>query len=450
MNITKEQVDDLNAVLTVKIEEADYQQKVEDVLKDYRRKARVDGFRPGKVPMGMIRKMYYKPVLAEEINRMVGDKLMTYIREEKLRILGEPLPHTDNEKTVDFDNDKEFEFSFDLGLAPEFEMEISENDTIPYYDITVEEKLIDEHTDNVAKRFGDFSPVEKSGGDELIKAGLTELDADGNALEGGITHNEVSMSLDMMKDEEQKKLFIGCKVGDKVIFNVKKAYPNTTEISSLLGITKEEAEAISGDFEADILEVLMFEKHEVNQELFDKVYGEGAVNGEEEFRAKLKEELKSNYERESDYKFALDAKDYLIKKADLNLPAEFLKRWLTEANENIDREKIDSEFGEYENEFRWQLIKDKIIRKYEIKVSQEELFEYAMILSRNQFYQYGLYNVQDEHLENFAREQLNKPEEARRLSEQKYEDKVISYVKDNVKLDKKETDPEKFKKLFEN
>lgn len=449
MDISREQNDQLNAVITVKLEEPDYQERVDNVLKDYRKKANIKGFRPGKVPMGMIRKMYYKPVLVDEINRMVSEKLMTYIQEEDLQILGEPLPHGGDATDPDFDNDKEFEFKFDLGLAPDLDVEVSEKDKIPYYKIKVEKKLIDEQVENVAKRFGEFSLVEKVGSDELIVADLYQLDEEGNRVEEGVVSEGASMSLDMMKDEKEKKKFTDKKVEDKVVFNVKKTYPNEAELASLLKVEKDDLETLNGSFEAEIKEVKEFVKHEVNQELFDKVYGEGNVNTIDEFRSKIEEELKMNYERESNYKFALDVKDYYTDKAKVELPIDFLKRWIVATNEEITEEKIDEEFEKYEEEFKWQLVKDKIVKDNEITVSDEELFEYAFILSKNQFYQYGLYNVPDEQIESFAKEQLQKPEEARRLRNQKSEDKIVKFIKETVKLDEKEVTEEKFRKLFE-
>ncbi len=449
MNISRENTDDLNAIITINVEEKDYSDKVEEVLKDYRKQASIKGFRPGKVPMGMIRKMYYKPILVDEINRLVSDKLMEYIREEKIAILGEPLPSKEDQTPPDFENAKEFEFKFDIGLSPDFDPEIGEKDKVPFYTIKVEDKVVDEQIDEIAKRFGDFIPVDAAAGDELVKANLTELDASGSPLDGGHRVEEAKMSLDMMKDEEIKKSFIGKKGGDKVNFDISKAYPNDAELSSLLQIEKEKLTELSSMFEADLIEVLKFEKHEVNQELFDKVYGEGQVNSEEEFRTKIREELTFNYERESNYKFALDFREHALEKYSFDLPSEFLKRWLTETNENMTEEKVEEEFNSYKDEFRWQLIKDKLARKYEIFVSDEELLEYATILARNQFYQYGLYNMPDEHIQNYAQEQLAKPEEKRRLREQKMEDKIYNLAKEKVKKDEKEITLDKFRKLLE-
>lgn len=449
MDIKKEQIDDLNAVISLKVVESDYQEKVDKVLRDYRKTANIKGFRPGNVPMGMIKKMYFKPVLVDEINRLVSEKLMSYIREEQIQILGEPLPHENDEPLPDFDNDKEFNFKFDIGIAPEFKSEISEKDKIPYFTIKIEKKMVDEQVEEVAKRFGELKPVSKAKGDELIKGTLFEVNESGRRKEEGLIVEEISMSLDMMKDDKEKKAFIGSKNGDMIAFDLKKAYPNDTELAALLKVDKNKLVDISSKFEVEIKEVLKFEKHEINQELFDKAYGEGIVKSEKEFREKLTEELKFNFERESNYKFALDSKEYMIGKSKIILPEAFLKRWLVAANENLDAETVEKDFKEYEGEFRWQLIKNQVVKAYEISVSDEELFEYAFVLSRNQFYQYGLYNIPEEQIEMYAKEQLNKPEEARRLREQKFDDKIIHFIKETVKLDTKEVTQDKFKKLFE-
>lgn len=449
MNITNQKIDDLNAVISIKLIPEDYQAKVDEVLKDYRKKAKIDGFRPGMVPMGLVKKLYYKPVLAEEINKLVSENLMKYIKDEKLKILGEPLPHRDAEKLIDFEKDSEFEFCFDLGLYQDFTLNLSAKDKITYYNIKVEDAVIDEYKENVTKRFGDFKPVDKAGKDELIKGNLKQIDSKGNVVEDGIKAENISMSLDMMKDDSVKKLFKGKGAGDHVDFDLRKAYPSDVELTSLLRIDKDLVASVDGPFRIEIAEILEFRKHEINQELFDKVYGENVVKSEAEFLEKLIEELKANYERESNYRFAIDSKDYLLKRASLTLPVDFLKRWILEANEKMSAEQIEKEFSEYEKEFQWQLIKDQIIRENDIKVSEEELLEYATTMARNQFYQYGLYNVPEEHIAQYAKEQLSKKEEARRLYEQKFEENIYKFVKETVKLDKKDTTAEKFKKLFE-
>ena len=438
MNISQENTDKLNAILNVKVEEADYAERVEKVLKDYRKQARVDGFRPGMVPMGIIKKMHHTPVLVDEVNKLVSESLFNYLQENKVNILGEPLPHKDDVQKFDFEKDTEFEFKFDLGLAPELSMEVSAKDKVPFYKIKVDKKQQDEHKDSLLQRFGEFKAVDKAGNDELIKGSLIKVDKEGKEVENGIRVDNISMSLEMMKDDDQRVLFSGAAGGDQVVFDVKKAFPNDTELASLLRIDKTEVAMIEGTFKCFIDEVNKFERAEPGQEFYDKVYGESEVKTEEEFTKRVTEEIALNYERESEYRFMVDAREALIKKAKIDLPVEFLKRWMVETNEQITKEQVAEDFEKYEDDFRWQLIKEHLLKQQDIKVSEEEALEAAKAMVLNQYMQYGMSNVPEEYLENYAREMMSKPEESRKFYEQKGEEKLISYIKSVVKLDEKE------------
>jgi trigger factor len=449
MNISQENTDKLNAILNVKVEEADYAERVEKVLKDYRKQAKVDGFRPGMVPMGIIKKMYHTPVLVDEVNKLVSESLFNYLQENKVNILGEPLPHKDDVQKFDFEKDTEFEFKFDLGLAPELNMEVSAKDKVPFYKIKVDKKQQDEHKDSLLKRVGEFKAVEKAGNDELIKGSLVKVDKEGKEVENGIRVDNISMSLEMMKDDDQRVLFSGAAGGDQVVFDVKKAFPNDTELASLLRIDKTEVAMLEGTFKCFIDEVNKFERAELGQEFYDKVYGEGEVKTEEEFTKRVIEEIALNYERESEYRFMVDAREALIKKAKIDLPVEFLKRWMVETNEQITEEQVAEDFEKYEDDFRWQLIKEHLLKQQDIKVSEEEALEAAKAMVLNQYMQYGMSNVPEEYLENYAKEMMAKPEESRKFYEQKGEEKLISYIKSVVKLDEKEVSSEKFRKLYE-
>jgi trigger factor len=449
MNISIENADPLNAVLSMKVEPADYEAKVTEVLKDYRRKANVPGFRPGKVPLGIIKKMYYTPVLVDEVNKLVSESLFNHLRDHEVKILGEPLPHQEEGKQVDFENDTEFEFKFDLGLAPDLSLELGTKDKIPYYTIKVDKQQEDEYIDAQLGRFGEFTAVDKAGNDELIKGSLVKVDKEGQEVENGIRVENVSMSLDMMKDDDQKVLFSGAAGGDQVLFDVKKAYPNDTEVASMLRISKEEVAMLEGSFKCIIDEVMKFEKATIGQEFFDKAYGEGTLKSEEEFRAKVREEISANYERESEYRFMVDARESLIKKAKIDLPVEFLKRWMVEANENITQEQVDSDFDKYEDDFRWQLIKEHLLKQQDIKVSADEALEMAKGMALNQYMQYGISDVPDDYLENYAKEMLSKPEESRRIFDQKAEEKLIAHIKSTVTVNDKEVSSDKFRKLYE-
>ncbi len=449
MNISQENTDKLNAILNVKVEEADYAERVEKVLKDYRKQAKVDGFRPGMVPMGIIKKMYHTPVLVDEVNKLVSESLFNYLQENKVNILGEPLPHKDDVQKFDFEKDTEFEFKFDLGLAPELSMEVSAKDKVAFYKIKVDKKQQDEHKDSLLQRFGEFKAVDKAGNDELIKGSLVKVDKEGKEVENGIRVDNISMSLEMMKDDDQRVLFSGAAGGDQVVFDVKKAFPNDTELASLLRIDKTEVAMIEGTFKCFIDEVNKFERAELGQEFYDKVYGEGEVKAEEEFTKRVTEEIALNYERESEYRFMVDAREALIKKAKIDLPVEFLKRWMVETNEQITEEQVAEDFEKYEDDFRWQLIKEHLLKQQDIKVSEEEALEAAKAMVLNQYMQYGMSNVPEEYLENYAKEMMAKPEESRKFYEQKGEEKLISYIKSVVKLDEKEVSSEKFRKLYE-
>ena len=439
----------MNALLTVQVEKADYEDKVDQVLRDYRRKSNIKGFRQGNAPMGMIKKMYYVPVVADEVNKLVSESLFEYLNKEELRILGEPLPVKEDANSFDFEKDESFEFKFELGLSPEINIEITEKDKFPWYNIKIAKKEIDEYKDNVAKRHGEFISVDKAGDDELIKGDLIKVDKDGNAIDDGISVEDASMSLDMMKDSDQKMLFSGASKGDEIIFDVKKAYPNDAELASLLQIDKSEIPMIDGAFKVIIKDVQKFEKANIDQALFDKIYGEGEVKSEEEFVEKLKEEMKIQYDRDSDYRFGIDARENLIKRAKLDLPVEFLKKWLVQANENTTMEKVEEEFDNIEDDFRWQLIKDHLFKKYEISATEEEVMDSAKEVARMQYAQYGIQDIPDEYLENFAREMLTKKDEARNIRERKLEEKLFTFIKNTAKVDEKEISVEKFRKLFD-
>ena len=449
MNITQENTDKLNAILKLKVEQEDYSERVDTVLKDYRKQAKVDGFRPGMVPMGLIKKMYYTPVMVDEVNKLVSESIFSYLKDENVRILGEPLPHKDQDQKVDFEKDTEFEFMFDLGLAPELSLEVSAKDKVPFYKIKVDKKQQDEYKEQLFQRYGEFTGVDKASDNELIKGTLVKVNKEGKEVENGMRVENVSLSLEMMKDDDQKILFSGTAGGDEVVFDVKKAYPNDTELASLLKIDKTEVAMLEGTFKCSIDEVMKFESAKPGKEFYDKVYGEGEVKTEEEFTKRVSDEISLNYERESEYRFMVDAREVLIKKAKINLPVEFLKRWMVETNEELTEEQVNEDFAKYEDDFRWQLIKEYLLKEQDIKVTEEEALEAAKGMALNQYMQYGISNVPDDYLENYAREMMSKPEEARKFYEQKGEEKLIEFIKSVVKLDEKEVSSEKFRKLYE-
>jgi trigger factor len=451
MDITKENIDELNAVVKIKVDKGDYDERVNNILKDYRKKARIDGFRPGKVPPGLISKMYRKPVMVDEVNKIVTEALFSHIRENDIKILGEPLPSEREKSDLDFENNEEFQFIFDLGLAPEFELNLSMKDKIPLYKIKVTDELINQSIDNIANRFGEFVPADQVKKDEILKGKITQVEASGNPVEEAFSNEEADIRVDLIKEEKIKKQFKGLKKGDSITFDLRKAFPNDTEIAGILKLeNKDEAKSVEGDFVLHIDEVSSFKPAEVNQEFFDKVYGEENVKSLEEFKEKIKEELENNYARESEQRFMVDAKEALLKKTNFELPAEFLKRWLVAVNEDkFSQEQIEKDFPTFEDDLKWQLIRDRILKDNDIKIGQEDMMEYAKQVGKMQFMQYGLAEVPEDHLENYAKQILENEEERKRIYDNLSQDFALKFIKDNVKVDEKELSLDKFNKLYE-
>ncbi len=450
MNISRENKDALNATLLVSVEKEDYAEQVEKVLRDYRKKARIDGFRPGMVPIGLIRKMYRKPVLVEEINKIVSEALSRYLVEEKIQILGEPMPSEERDREQDWDNQENFEFAFDLGLAPEFEFEVSGKDKVPYYEISIDKKMTDSYREDLTRRFGKFDPEETVSEESMLRVTLEEADEEGKPAENGKQVENVSVSVKQIKDKDTANLLMGKVTGDQVPVTLRKAFPNETELSSMLNLPKKELGSLSPTFLLTVEEINRFQPAELNQELFDRVFGEGQVSSEKEFEEKMKEEIARSLERESDYRFQIDAREKLIDKAKMELPSAFLKRWLLAINEGkYSPEEIEHDFLHFEKDLKWQLIRNRMVKEQDIHVSDEEVLEVAMQYTRSQFQQYGLSYLPDEEIERYAKDMLNKEDDRKRFVERKLEEKVYAFLKETVKLDRKKVNSEEFNKLFE-
>ncbi len=451
MQVTKENKDDLQAMIRIKVEKSDYEQQITDKLKDYKKKANMPGFRPGMVPMGMIRRMYYKPVLLEEINRLVSESLTKFIEDEELNILGEPMANEEEQKKIDFDTQENFEFVFDIGLAPEIEVNISEKDKLPYYVIDTDKDLIDKHVDSYASQFGEMISGEEVQEEDVIKGNLSQLSPEGEIIDEGISVENASLSMRVIKDEEIKKQLTGSKIGEVLQIDLEKAFPSEAELAQLLGIEKENIEPGSMHFQLTIEEINRWKKAEINQELYDKAFGEGEITSEEEFRNRLKEEIEKAYAQNSDYKLFLDIKEKMIGKVKTELPEDFIRRWLLKSNEGkMTEEDLEKDFSKIKDDLKWQLIQDALIKKFELKVEPGEVEELAKQQVQMQFRQYGMGNVPEEHLNNYAGEMLKKDQERRRLYEQKFQEKITGLVKETVKLEEKKLKEEEFAKLFEN
>ena len=451
MNISKENTDDLNAVLKIRIEESDYTGRVDEVLKDYRKKVQLDGFRPGKVPAGLVRKMYWKPIMVEEINKLVSESISKYLKEEEINILGEPLPNEDQPDEIDWDTQTEFEFDFDLGLAPKLDISLTQKDKVPLYEIQIDDKMINETKESYARRMGQMIPVEQIEGSELVKGDFMQIDKEGNLIDGGIFTEDAQISMEVVKDDKIKTSFMARQVDDTVDLDIRKAFPNDTEISSLLKIDKATVPEIVPTFRMHIKEITKFEIAEINQELWDMLYGKDEVKSDAEFEEKIREELRTALSRDSEYRFEIDAKKMMLKKMKFELPVEFLKRWLVLVNEGkFTAEQIAEDFPKFEDDLKWQLIRDQIVKDQEIKVEAEEVKSQAKEIARLQFQQYGMMNIPEENLENYAAEMLKNEDEIRKATEKILDNKVIDYLKAAVRVDNKQITVEKFNKLFEN
>jgi trigger factor len=449
MNITRENIDDLNAVLNVKIEKADYGDKVENVLKDYRRKANIKGFRPGMVPIGMIKKMYGLAVKVDEINKLVSENIHKYITDEKIDILGDPLPKSDDQEKIDFETGDDFSFSFELGLAPVIELNLSKKDKVDHYEITIDEKMKNDLADNYARRYGEFTKAELSEEKDILRGSIEKIDEQGNIAAEGPSNHTSSLSVEIIKNEEAKKEFIGRKENESVDFDLRKAFPNDTEVASILNIDKEEADKQNGLFRFTISEISRFQPAVLNQDLFNRIYGEGSVNSTEEFMQKIEEEISSSLSRETDYRLMQDIKKLAVEKTEMKLPEEFLKRWLLRVNENTTEEQIEKEFETFRSDLKWQLIRNRVARDNELKITEEELQKEAENITRFQFRQYGLYYATDEQIANYARETLKREEDARRIADKILDDKVLTNLREVVGTKTKNVTAEEFNKLFE-
>jgi len=449
MNITRENIDDLNAVLKVKIDKADYEEKVVTVLKDYRKKATIKGFRPGMVPIGLIKKMYGRAVQIDEINKVVTESIQKYITDEKLEILGDPLPKADEHEKIDFETQQDFTFSFELGLTPAIELKLSKKNKVNQYEIIIDEKMRNDYLENYTRRYGELKKAEQTEEKDVIKGKIEAIDNDGNVKPDGPSVDETSLGIDIIKDKEIKKEFIGKSIGDSIDFDLKKAYPNDTEIAGILHKKKEEVENLDGNYRFTINDISRFYPAVVGKELFDKIFGEGIINSEEEFMKKIEEEIAANFKRESDFKLMMDIKSLAMEKTDFQLPEEFLKRWLLRVNEKTTEEQIDKEFDSFRKDLKWQLIRNKVARDNDVKISEEELQKESENITRYQFQQYGLFYATEEQIANYAKETLKREEDAKRIADKILEEKVIILMKDLVKLETKDITVEEFNKLFE-
>lgn len=451
MNVSLQNIDKVSALLTVKLEKADYQEKVDKSLKNFRQKAQVPGFRPGMVPMSLVKKMYGKAAIAEEVNKTLSDAVYKYIQDNKINILGEPLPNEEKQKEIDFDTMEEFEFLFDIALAPEFTAEVSAKDKVDYYTIDVTEEMVDNQVKAYTQRSGKYEKVDVYADNDMLKGLLAELDEAGNTKEGGIQIEGAVMMPSYMKNDEQKAIFANAKVNDVLVFNPYTAWDgNVAELASLLKIEKDAAAEMKSNFSFQVEEITRFVAGELNQEIFDQVFGKDVVKTEEEFRAKVKEVIANQFVADSDYKFLIDARKMLTDKIDkLEFPDALLKRIMLLNNSDKGEQFVEENYDKSIEELTWHLIKEQLVKANDIKVEQEDITNMAKEATRAQFAQYGMMSIPDEILDNYAKEMLKKKESIEGLVNRVVETKLAAALKSQVELNNKTVSAEEFNKMFE-
>lgn len=450
MKVTLNKTDNVNGIIAIELEKPDYQENVDKSLNQFRHKANIPGFRQGKVPKGIIQKMYGKSVLAEEINKLVSNELYKYIKDNNLNILGEPLPNEEEQKTIDFDKDENFEFKFDVALAPEFELPLNKKDALTYYNVKLEGDLLDKQYDAYKQNYGTYKKVEEAAVEtDLVKGKITEID-NGEPKENLLEIENGIIMPSYIKDEETKKKFVGANVGDSIVFNPKTAYDNNAaEISSLLQISKDDVKEVNSDFTFEIQEVTRYEEAEMNQELFDKVLGEGVVSSEDDFKSKVSEMLNNQFKPAADNLFMKSARELILEKLkDVEFPDAFLKRWLLVANEKNTEETIESDYPKIAEDLKFHLSKEKIVKEQDIKIENTDVEAFAAEVAKAQFSQYGMSNVPADVLENYVKRMLGDQNTVRNMYDQVVENKVMEWLKQTVKVNEKEISSKDFEKLL--
>lgn len=452
MKVSLNKTDEVNGVIAVELEKTDYEGKVESSLNQFRQKANIPGFRQGKVPKGLIRKMYGKAVLVEELNKILNDALTNYIRDNKVKILGEPMPDESEDKQPDLDKEETFTFYFDVALSPEFDLAFTKNDEATYYKVELEENLLDKQMEAYKQNYGTYVNVEEPALDtDLIKGILTEQENGKDKENGRVIENAILMP-SYVKDEEIKQKFIGAKVGDSVVFDPKIAYNNNdAEIASLLQTIKEDVKDIRSEFRFDIKEVTRYKEAEMNQELFDKVLGEGAATTEEEFKSKVAESLNNQFKPSSDNLFLQEARKLILSKMEeVQLPAELFKRWLQRSEESAKSSQLtDENYPQVLEDLKYMIARDKIISDNDIKIESNDLESLAEEVAKAQFTQYGMTNVPADLLQGYIKNMMENEQTVRNLYDRAIEGKLIDWLKENIQINEKAVSSEDFRKLLE-
>lgn len=441
MNIIKNDIDNLNAEIKIAVTPADYEARVAEAIKKVQRQASMPGFRPGKVPSGLIKKQYGTQILVDEINKLLNDTIYKYIEENQIEILGNPLPK--DQTAVDFEKQKEFEFIYQVGLAPKFNVELNDKHTFTFKTVKVDDELVEKYVKDVRRNYGKPVNPEVAGEKDVVFVDINELDETGNIKPGGI-FKSTSVSAERIKNENAKAKIIGIKKEDKIVVNIDELYETALDKSVSLGIDKEAAETTHCDLQLTVKNIARLEDAEINQELFDKVYGPGKVNSEEEFRNKIREELALMFNADSERFLKTEVEKQLVDKLNIQLPDEFLKRWLMAVNEKpVTQEELEKDYPNYAKAMAWRLIENKIIKDNEIKVEADEAKEEAKMFIRGEYARYGQ-AAQDEDVEKIAKDLLSKEKEAQKIFENLYSKKVLNLIKEKCTLQTKELSYDEF------
>ncbi|PTM06224.1 MAG: trigger factor [Bacteroidetes bacterium] len=441
MNVTTKKTDDLNAILTVSIKEEDYREVVDKTLSDYRKKANIPGFRPGKVPAGLVKKQFGKAILIEEVNKILQQSVFDHIKKEELNILGSPLPVEQDD--IDWDSQGDFDFNYELGLSPSFELNISARTKIPFLKVVADEAMVNRYITDYARRFGTMSYPQTIEVDAILKGDFVELADDSSAKEGGITVS-TTLALDAFADTTQKEL-TGKAVGDTAEFT-KESFKDDFRLAGVLKVDEEVLAESSYKFSFTLTELSKIVPAELNQELFDKIFGEGVVKSEEEFKARIKEDAEKVFVGDSDRKFLMDVKENLLEKTKFDLPETFLKKWMRTSGEKpLTEEEVEEQFPNMKEDMRWQIMQNRIISENKIEVNHQELVEFTKQLVLQQMAQYGQM-PEGVDLDQIAHNVLGNREEAERIGDQLFERKLLEYFKSSFKIEEKELTYDEFVK----
>jgi trigger factor len=449
MKVSFECPDKVNGLMTLTVEEDDFKADVDKELKNYRKKANFPGFRPGQVPMSLIKRQFGTSVKMDVINKKLNESIEKYISDNNINMIGMPLG-SEKQEPQDLEKDAPYTFMFDIAVAPEINLELSDKDSVDYYDITVDDEVINREIDMYASRSGKYESVDSYQEGDLLKGDLRELDDNGNTLEGGITVEGASLMPNYFKADDQKKLFDGAKAGDIITFNPTKAYTGSdTEVAALLKVDKDKVAEHQGDFSFQITEVSHFQSHAIDQELFDSVFGKDQVKSEEDFRKKIGEELKVNFDANSDYKFLQDLRKYAEDKVgQLTYPDALLKRLMLQSSKDMTQERVDKNYDASVKELNWSLIESRLATQANVKVEDQDVKDAAKEMTRMQFAQYGMANVPEEYVDQYADEMLKKRENVDRFMNRALDKKVTEAYKKVVSLNKKAISLDDFNKMM--